>query len=411
MTSPIERRSRPWIADLDFAPPSAAEGRPGQAERLFAASTYSEWVREGVRLRAEHPTTVALFESTIDEPLPALMEVIRHAFSLTVSPRYVSVFAGGNRFAIEALSRRYQVAPDRILTTTGATSALGMALKGLIDDDGDHVLVESPGFDLLIRVAHESRADVETFVRRAPDFAVDLDDLARRIRPRTRAIVLTNLHNPSGALMSEADLIGIAALAAKVGARVIVDEVYADFARPRLARSAAAVAGNVIAVSSLTKVFGLFSLKFGWIFASPDDIARIQARSPEGDIGVSKLSHAVAAQVLEESEVFDLHWKRLLAETRPIAERHLRAMVADGLLEGDMPAFGSMAFPKVVGVDDTVALAKRLWIRDDLLVAPGEYFGLAGHVRLGFGAEPAALDQALARLHAALGDAARAGRS
>jgi aspartate/methionine/tyrosine aminotransferase len=391
---------------LDFVAPPAPGSRSEQAERLFSASIYSDWVRESMRLRAEHPTTLALFESTIEEPLPALMEVIRHGFALTVSPRYVSVFAGGNRFAIDALSRRYGISANQILTTTGATSALGLVLKALIDADHDHVLVESPGFDLLIRVAHESRADVETFARRAPDFAVDLDDLAGRIGPRTRAIVLTNLHNPSGALTSDADLIKIAALAAKVGAWVVVDEVYADFARPTLTRSAAALADNIITVSSLTKVFGLFSLKFGWICASPNDIARIQARSPEGDIGVSKLAHAVAAQVLEESEVFDLHWKKLLAATRPIAERHLRAMTADGLLAGDMPAFGSMAFPKVVGVDDTLELAKTLWIQNDLLVAPGEYFGLAGHIRLGFGSEPAALDHALRRLHDALAEMA-----
>jgi aspartate/methionine/tyrosine aminotransferase len=391
---------------LDFAAPTAPEGRPGRADRLFAASTYSDWVRETMRLRVEHPTTVALFESTIDEPLPALMEVIRHGFSLSVSPRYVSVFAGGNRFAIEALARRYGVGADQILTTTGATSALRLVLKGLVED-GDHVLIENPGFDLLASVANESRARVSPFTRRAPDFAVDLDDLARKIGPRTRAIVLTNLHNPSGALTSDADLRKVAALAAQVGARVIVDEVYADFARPTLARSAATLADNIIAISSLTKVFGLFSLKFGWICASPDDIARIQARSPEGDVGVSKLAHAVAAQALEESELFDLHWKRLLAETRPIAERHLRAMTADGLLAGGMPAFGSMAFPKVVGVDDTLSLAKSLWVGSDLLVAPGEYFGLPGHIRLGFGSEPAALDQGLGRLHGVLADMAR----
>ena len=359
-----------------------------------------------MRLRVEHPTTIALFESTIDEPLPALMEVIRHDFSLSISPRYVSVFASGNRFAIEALARRYGVGVDQILTTTGATSALGLVLKALVENDDDQVLIESPGFDLLARVARESRARVETFNRRAPDFAVDLDDLSRKIGPRTRAIVLTNLHNPSGALTSDADLLEISTLAAAVGAWVIVDEVYADFARPGLTRSAAVLAKNVIAVSSLTKVFGLFSLKFGWICAAPDDIARVQARSPEGDIGVSKLSHAVAARVLEESEVFDLHWKRLLTKTRPIAEHHLRAMNVDGLLAGDMPTFGSMAFPKVVGIDNTLMLAKTLWVRNDLLVAPGEYFGLPGHIRLGFGSEPAALDQALGALHRALADLA-----
>lgn len=368
---------------------------------MFSSATYSDWVREGMRLRAADSRIAALFESTIREPLPELVDVVRDAFSLSVSPRYVSVFAGGNRFAIQALARRYGVDEGQILTTTGATSALDLVLKALVKD-GDHVLIESPGFDLLAQVADERRARVETFQRSAPDFAVDLVDLAAKVRSDTRAIVLTSLHNPSGALTPAEDLLRIAALADKVGAQVIVDEVYADFARPAVERAAATLAANLVTVSSLTKVFGLFALKFGWICAAPDLIARIRARSPDGDIGVSKLAHTVAAHVLEAPDVFDLHWKRVLAATRPVAERHLRAMVAEGLLQGELPEFGCMAFPKVVGVDDTHALARQLWIRHGLLVAPGEFFGLSGHVRLGFGSDPATLDRNLERLRLAL---------
>lgn len=386
---------------MDASTPSETDARRAQADRLFSATTYADWVREGMRLRAADPKIAALFESTIREPLPELVDVVRDAFSLSVSPRYVSVFAGGNRFAIQALARRYGVAEDQILTTTGATSALDLVLKALVKD-GDHVLIESPGFDLLTQVAEERRARVETFQRRAPDFAVDFDDLARKIGPTTRAIVLTSLHNPSGVLTCAEDLVKIAALAETVGAQVIVDEVYADFARPAVERAAATLAPNLVTVSSLTKVFGLFALKFGWICAAPDLIARIRARSPEGDIGVSKLAHTVAAHVLEAPDVFDLHWKRVLAATRPVAERHLQAMVADGLLEGQLPEFGCMAFPKVVGVDDTLTLAKQLWIRHGLLVAPGEFFGLSGHIRLGFGSDPATLDRNLERLRLAL---------
>ncbi len=392
---------------MDASTLAETDVRRAQADRLFSAATYSDWVREGMRLRAADAQIAALFESTIREPLPELVDVVRDAFSLSVSPRYVSVFAGGNRFAIQALARRYGVDEEQILTTTGATSALDLVLKALVKD-GDHVLIESPGFDLLAKVADERRARVETFQRRAPGFAVDLDDLAAKIGPNTRAIVLTNLHNPSGMLTSPADLLRIAALADTVGAQVIVDEVYADFARPAVERAAATLSPNLVTVSSLTKVFGLFALKFGWICASPALIAHIRARSPDGDIGVSKLSHTVAAHVLEAPDVFDLHWKRVLAATRPVAERHLRRMVDETLLEGHLPEFGCMAFPKVVGVDDTLSLAKRLWVRHGLLVAPGEFFGLAGHIRLGFGSDTATLDRNLERLRLAL-HAAREG--
>ena len=383
------------------APP--LEDRPAQADLLFSAPTYAEWVRRGMALKASRPTTATLFESTIAEPAPELVEVIRHAFSLQTTSRYVSVFAGGNGFAIEAVARRYGAPRDTILTTTGATSALALVLKAVVGP-GDHVLVESPGFDLLAGLARESGALVEGFKRRPPSFAVDLDDLQARIGPRTRAILLTNLHNPSGMLLDRADILAIAKLADAVGAVVVVDEVYADFARPTQADTAATVAPNVITVSSLTKVFGLFAVKFGWLCAAPPLLARIRAASPDGDIGISKLAHTVAALVLEEPEVFDLHWKRVLSATRPVAQQRLKAMIADGLLEGAMPAFGCMAFPKVVGVNDTLALARKLWVHYDLLVAPGEFFGLPGHIRLGFGADAGAVDENFKRLHLALSD-------
>jgi aspartate/methionine/tyrosine aminotransferase len=389
------------IVTLDSNTP--ADIRRAQADRLFSAATYSDWVREGMRLRSADASIATLFESTISEPLPELIDVVRDAFSLSLSPRYVSVFAGGNRFAVQALAHRYGVDEGQVLTTTGATSALDLVLKSLVDD-GDHVLIETPSFDLLAQLVEARRARVETFARRAPDFAVDLDDLASKIGPRTRAIVLTSLHNPSGVLTPATDLLRIAELADKVGAQVIVDEVYADFARPAVARAAATLAPNLVTVSSLTKVYGLFALKFGWICASREMIARVRARSPEGDIGVSKLSHAVATHVLEAPEVFDLHWKRVLAATRPIADRHLRAMAAEDLLSGELPEYGCMAFPKVAGVDDTLALAKQLWIRHGLLVAPGEFFGLPGHIRLGFGSDPATLDRNLEHLRLALRD-------
>ena len=59
-------------------------------------------------------------------------------------------------------------------------------------------------------------------------------------------------------------------------------------------------------------------------------------------------------------------------------------MIADGLIEGAVPEFGCMYFPKVAGVDDTTGLARTLWQRHGLLVAPGEYFGLPGHIGIRF---------------------------
>lgn len=350
-----------------------------------------------MRIKVARPDVSILFESTIAEPTAELVASVREAFSTQVTSRYVSVFADGNRYAIDAVARRYGLSTDQIVATTGATGALVMIFKALMAA-GDHVLVERPGFDFLSRLALEAGARVEAFDRPAPGYDVDLDALAARLTPRTRAVLITNLHNPSGTWLPPARIAAVAEAVAKVGAVLLVDEVYADFAAATGAPPAGTVAPNVVTVSSLTKVFGLFALKFGWMAGDADLIARLKAAAPDGDMGVSKLSHAVAAHVLETPAPFEAHWRSVLAATRPVVERHVQALVADGLLAGDLPPYGCMHFPRVVGVDDTLALAQRLLAEFDVLVAPGEYFGAPGHIRIGFGADAPAIDQGLQRL-------------
>lgn len=368
---------------------------------LFATASYADWVRGAVRVRDTDPDVGILFESTIAEPTPALVDVVRDAFAETLTSRYVSVFADGNRYAVQALARRYGLSASQLITTTGATGALNLVLRGLVGPD-DHVLVESPGFDFLHRLAEDAGAEVGAFARRAPDFDVDLDDLRARLTPRTRAVLITNLHNPSGAWLSPDRISAVAEALAPSGAILVVDEVYADFAAETRAPPAAVLGHNIVTVSSLTKVFGLFALKFGWLAAHPDLLDRIRAKAPDGDMGVSKLAHAVAAHVLEAPEPFEAHWKGAIAATRPTVVRHAAAMQQAGLIAGDVPPYGCMYFPKVVGVDDTRALARRLYQRHRVLVAPGEFFGAPGHLRIGFGAEAAAIEVGLQRLQAGL---------
>ena len=371
------------------------------AKDLFDAGSYADWGRAAVRVREAGLDISMLWDSTIAEPTEALAEVVREAFAGAVSSRYVSVFADGNRYAIEALARRYGLRPEQILTTTGATGALALALKALVRP-GEHVLVESPGFDVLSRVARDAGAEVETFVRPAPDFRLDLAELQARLKPATRAVLVTNLHNPSGVRLTPDDIKAAARLLAKAGVVLIVDEVYADFAQAAGAPPAGSLAPNIITVSSLTKVFGLFALKFGWLAADSQLVARVREAAPDGDMGVSKLSHAVAAHVLENPAPFEAHWQGLLAAGRPTVERHVKLLVAENLLEGELPEYGCMYFPRVVGVDDTRALAETLLSDFDVLVAPGEYFGAPGHIRIGFGADAAAIDEGLTRLRTGL---------
>lgn len=364
-----------------------------------SAENYSSWVRGVLRAVAGEPNAAVLFDSTIREPTDLLAAVVRKGFGDKITDRYESVFAGGNRFVAQAVAARYGVGPDHVLCTTGATSAMAMAIRAFVAP-GDHVIVETPCFDLLPNLALEAGAAVSFLPRRAPAFDVDVAELGQLIQPNTKLILLTQLHNPSGAVLSQATLLALAALAGKTGVPILIDEVYGDFAGP--GGSAATLSPEIISVGSLTKVQGLFALKCGWAIAAPDKIEKILATNHQGDLGVSKLAHAVAALVLEDIAPFDAHWRGLLDQARPVVDRHARAMIEDGLLAGEPPRLGCMYFPRVVGVSDTAALADWLWREHRIVVAPGEFFGLPGHVRIGFGGPAQALDRGLSRLRGAL---------
>jgi len=356
------------------------------------------------------PGASILFESTVAEPEPLLAQVIRDAFSGGVTDRFESVFGRGNPHLLAALAARYGVDEQCILPTTGVCNGVAQVLTGLVAP-GDHVLIETPGFDVLSDLARLSGAEVELLPRRGETFAIDPEELRARLRPNTRLVIVTNLHNPSGHCLGEGALKAVAAVAATVGAHVLVDEVYADFAADTGDLPAVRLAPNLISVNSLTKVFGLFSLRCGWIVTTRATARRIANASAGREFGVSKLTHALGALVLETPQAFESHWRGVLDASRPVVERHLAAMRADGLMEGDLPAYGCIAFPKVVGHPDTRRLAETLWRDYEIVTAPGEFFGQAGHMRLGFGVPAATIDKGLSKLHEALFALRRVGSS
>lgn len=380
---------------------------PGRAP-IYDIRDFAAFGRSLYRHMPLPPEASILFESTVAEPEALLADVIQSAFGGKITDRFESVFGRGNPHLLATLAARYGVDEQCILPTTGVCNGVAQILAGLVAP-GDHVLVETPGFDVLADLARLAGAEVEPAPRSGATFAFDPEDLRKRLRPDTRLVIVTNLHNPSGHHLDEAALKALAAVAATVGAHVLVDEVYADFAEEKGDLPAARLAPNLISVNSLTKVFGLFSLRCGWIVTTRATARRIANASAGREFGVSKLTHALGALVLEKPAPFEAHWRKVLETSRPVVERHLAAMQADELIEGDLPPYGCIAFPRIVGHDDTRKLAEILWRDHDIVTAPGEFFGQAGHMRLGFGVPAPTIDRGLAKLHEALFALRRAG--
>lgn len=357
--------------------------------------SYSQWVRRIVARKTGGGQMIPLFESSVPEPRELLTNLVGEAFAPPVTNRYTSAFARGNPYVVEALSGQYGVSADQILCTTGATSAISLLYRALVSE-GEEILAESPGFDLFQDLARQAGIAFRTFRRVGPQFSLDIGEIERRLTPATRLVILSNLHNPSGYAIPHAVMLQLAALAERKKLTVVVDEVYGDYAsadaRPT---HAASLSPNMVSVSSLTKIFGMSTLRCGWLIADTKLLDPVRLLAGRTEFGVSNLAHAVAALVLERRDIFMSYSETTLALARSVIEPYFATWREQGLIEGDLPPFGCVAFPRLIGVKNSVAFADWLAERSNVVVAPGEYFGAAGHVRIGFGFEPDRLETGL----------------
>jgi aspartate/methionine/tyrosine aminotransferase len=368
---------------------------------LFAESSYVGWYRELLEQLRAGETGNLLFDTSILEPKDRLYADARRALDPD-SARFDATSGWGSAALVAAVARRYGVDERAILTTTGCRNALSHIYSAYLSQPS-HVIIESPYFDLLTRIARNHSAELSLLPREPGTFAIDPQRLEALIRPATRLIVLTNLHNPSGAFLDEAALLEIARVANRKGVTVVVDEVYGDFVpRTQRARPAAALDACFISINSLTKVYGLSALKCGWIIADESRMTTLRPVYAELEWGSSVITHGIGSLVLDEIEPYEAYWKNALERNRPLLMQSAAVLRAEELIEGAVPHHGCMYFPKVVGVSDTRKLAAWMWDRYRLVLAPGEFFGAAGHVRIGFGQPHAAFAEGIARFGEAL---------
>src|SRR6266852_1993622 len=108
---------------------------------------------------------------------------------------------------IEGLASHCGVSPERVVTISGGTSMANHLAMAAALEHGDEVLIEQPTYEPILAVAEYLGANIKRFPRAFEnDFRVDVQELAKQITSRTRLIALTNLHNPSSALVDEETL-------------------------------------------------------------------------------------------------------------------------------------------------------------------------------------------------------------
>ncbi len=308
--------------------------------------------------------------------------------------------ANDNGYAplVEAIAARYGATPDMVATAQGTSGANFLVFAALVKR-GDDVLVERPGYDPLMGPSVLLGARVTRFDRRFEDgYRLDPDAVRAAMSPATRLIVLTNTHNPTGALALEDDLAEVARIAERQGAHVLVDEVYLD-TLPRRARPAAVQSPVFISTSSLTKAYGLSGLRCGWALADPPIAERIRRARDIVDGTGSFPAERLSALAFSQLDRLAGRARTILGANRALVERFLASRQD---LEYVAPAGGTVVFPRIGGLTDAGPVLETL-VRDyEVEVVPGAFFQAPAHFRVGFGGSAQVLEEGLRLIAAGL---------
>lgn len=298
------------------------------------------------------------------------------------------------------VAQRAGVAPERVLLAAGTSLANFLMLAATIGP-GDVVLCERPVYEPLVRAIEALGAQVSLFARLpASGFAPDLAAIRAGLARGARLVVLTDLHNPSAALLDRALLREIGGLAERYGARVLVDEVYLAgvFDPPGPVESAARLGGPFIATASLTKIHGLGGLRAGWAIAPPEVVAR--AREVNDYLGVEApfIADEAAVRAFERVPALLERARSRRAANWPIVRRFLE----ERALAFFEPAGAFMVWVRLPEGRDGSAFAAALRARYDTQVTPGAFFGVPDHIRIGYGGPTERVAEGLRRIALAL---------
>lgn len=304
---------------------------------------------------------------------------------------------------VKAIAAKCGVDEECVATAQGTSMANYLAMAVAIEP-GDDVLVEHPAYPLLLETAAYLGANLKSFDRPAgAEFRIHIDALERSLTPKTRLIVITNLHNPSCTYTPETTLRRIGDVARSAGARVLVDEVYLDLLFEEAPQTAFQLGREFIVTNSLTKVYGLSGLRCGWVLAEPDLVRRMCRLNDLLYVNAPYVTDQLSCIALAHLKQIGQWSQELLDNNRALANEFVAATP-----ELDCPLLkaGTVLFPRL---DFPVEELCRL-LRDeyDTAITPGHFFGSPERVRIGIGGETSLLAEGLNRVHDALAQMGRA---
>jgi aspartate/methionine/tyrosine aminotransferase len=301
-----------------------------------------------------------------------------------------------------ALSKRYGVAEKNILLNIG-TSGANFLLFSTLFEAGDKVLVERPVYDPIPFALRQLGIEVIDLPRRFENgYQIDESEFKDLYRPEIKAAVLTNLHNPSGVLISDEKIRSVSQVCAGNGGYLIIDEIYLEFYFGRGPGTAFHLSDNIIVTSRITKAFGLGGLRAGWCFAPEEVIGQAQKLyNLMGNVN-PYITEFLAAEILSNDKIyqkFSAPVIKLIEANLPLVENFIRH---NPHLEWVKPDGGISCFPRTSSEDITEKLCNLLMEQYSTLIIPGKFFFQPESFRLSFGLDAKTLLSGLDNINEAL---------
>jgi aspartate/methionine/tyrosine aminotransferase len=295
----------------------------------------------------------------------------------------------------EAIAEMAGVSPAEVVVVTGASEALWMLLL-VAAESSANVVLPYPGYPTFDEAARLLRLEARHYrVRAANQHEIDVDELDACIDERTALVIVNTPHNPTGAVVPDAQLVRLHELAVERGTQLVVDEVYHPIYHGPPSSSAARLPGATT-VGDLSKALCLSGLRIGWII----DHDRSRVEQYEDARSYLTISSSPLGEVLAEAAVRARD--QILSRARTVTETNLATLDAFLDAHGDQlawvrPAGGMTAFPWLRSGTDARPLCVDA-AAAGVLVAPGDCFGLPAYVRIGFGATEHGFPEAIDRL-------------
>lgn len=298
--------------------------------------------------------------------------------------------------AAEHTANGWPITADRVYITAGTSEGIELALTALLDEDGE-VLVPMPTYPLYTAIIAKLGAHARYYrTDPARGWIPDLDHLSSLVTPRTRALVIIDPNNPTGATYPEAARRGLIEFADRFGLAILADEVYADlgYDAPVPPLGSFDLDAPIISFSSLSKAYLAPGWRTGWlsIGRSPrlDDVASAIRKLADGRLcSTIPMQYAVTAALTGDKS----HQVRFRADLKlraTITAESLRAIPGVTCMT---PTAGFYAMPRIPlppgRTDEEYVLG--LLRATGVLVVYGSGFGLPasqGYLRIVFLASP-----------------------